>query len=531
LSYPKYRLLIPLFLLTFATNIYALSEKAQQRAESDLKGECLNLFTKSGSVILNKPLGYQYYGVNKHKVFFIVNSSQGQMCYFNHIGIFRVISSEAKETFEENMLEKCNSEIASKVNGTCELYARNDDIVYMSHSDKLKNAEHFLSNGDLVQTSNLLKQIEKNGFLQLTTPEKGKYEYILAKTFTENNADEALQHFNTSWSQYNNPLAAAEEASLLIKLGRTQDNWESIRNASIFFLNNSSDSEKLLYPNALENYHLTDSYFVINEEKKSKELTALKHLADIEAKKIAEEQRLANIEADKEAKKLAEQQRIDNKQAAKDAKKLAAQQRLYDIKAEKEAKKEAEQQKIEQLKADRIAKAQERRRIAEEKRLAKEGDGTADDYTCKSLGAKPGTNPYIQCRLKLTELNNQHQLEQIRNQQAIEQAQRQVEQDRQLMIQQSELLAENQRQQIERQRMLDAENQRRQAVAEEKKGWERLEKFGRALEGLSRTAPPVKSKMPHFLKRDYQLNGNQMCSYDDGTVINIGIGICPNVIR
>jgi hypothetical protein len=37
--------------------------------------------------------------------------------------------------------------------------------------------------------------------------------------------------------------------------------------------------------------------------------------------------------------------------------------------------------------------------------------------------------------------------------------------------------------------------------------------------------------MPHFLKRDYQLNGNQMCSYDDGTVINIGIGICPNVIR
>ena len=33
--------------------------------------------------------------------------------------------------------------------------------------------------------------------------------------------------------------------------------------------------------------------------------------------------------------------------------------------------------------------------------------------------------------------------------------------------------------------------------------------------------------MPHFLVGDYYANGDHFCKYDNGTVLNVGINICP----
>lgn len=33
--------------------------------------------------------------------------------------------------------------------------------------------------------------------------------------------------------------------------------------------------------------------------------------------------------------------------------------------------------------------------------------------------------------------------------------------------------------------------------------------------------------LTHYLTAQWVQNGNQMCRYDDGTVMNIGVGLCP----
>jgi hypothetical protein len=138
-----------------------------------------------------------------------------------------------------------------------------------------------------------------------------------------------------------------------------------------------------MYPNVEDNFNLTNIYYKVAEEKKEKELMDQQRQSEIEAKKLATQQRLDEIKAEKEAKKLATQQRLDEIKAEKEAKKLAAQQRLDEIKAEKEAK------------------TKEKMRAKELNRLAREGDGSSDDLTCKSFGAKPSTEPYINCRSRL----------------------------------------------------------------------------------------------------------------------------------
>lgn len=42
---------------------------------------------------------------------------------------------------------------------------------------------------------------------------------------------------------------------------------------------------------------------------------------------------------------------------------------------------------------------------------------------------------------------------------------------------------------------------------------------------------PSGGGIPRFLKRSYTQQGSQMCAYDDGSVINIGVGICQLSIR
>lgn len=517
-------------------NAHALSDDIKRQAANDLKGECLDLFTRTGSIISGKPLGYQYYGIEKYKLFFIANSGEQQRCFFNQIGALRVLSTSAKEAFENEMLAKCNADIGSTINATCELYARNKDIVYVPPSDKLKNAEQLLNDGDLVKTADLLKQIEKAGFSELTQTEKGKYEYILAKTLSSTNSNEAIKHYNKSWAEYGNSLAAAEEASMLIASYKIEEHWQPIRKAYKFFIDNATEKEKSLHPKAEENYHLTDIFYAANEETKAKELAEMNRLAEIEAKKLAEEQRLADIEAEKEAKRLAKQQRIDDINAEKEAKRLAAKQRLEEIKAEKEAKKLAEQQRIEQLKEERKTKEQERKKLAEEKRLAKEGDGTADDLTCKSLGAKPGTTPYINCRLKLTEQYNQRQFEQQQEQNRRLQAEQErlyQEENRKIQAEQERLYQEeNRKLQAERNRLYQEQieiQQRQNAEIERKRKLDALGDFFNALQGASPRPTAPSPTRPSFLRSQWYSNGNHMCNYDDGTTLNVGAGVCPNV--
>lgn len=47
--------------------------------------------------------------------------------------------------------------------------------------------------------------------------------------------------------------------------------------------------------------------------------------------------------------------------------------------------------------------------------------------------------------------------------------------------------------------------------------------------GLSLSSPAY--AMTHFLTAQWYENGNQMCKYDNGTVLNVGAHICPLSIQ
>lgn len=134
----------------------------------------------------------------------------------------------------------------------------------------------------------------------------------------------------------------------------------------------------------------------------------------------------------------------------------------------------------------------------------KKGDGSPDDSQCISYGYKVGTESYAICRQKLDQ-NRKIQAEQERRYQE------------QLQIQQKQ---EAQRRQAELEQQQKATNQRK------------LDGLGlifRAMQGGDATSvSPSTPTIPHFLRSQYYSNGNHMCNYDDGTVINVGSGICPN---
>lgn len=73
-----------------------------------------------------------------------------------------------------------------------------------------------------------------------------------------------------------------------------------------------------------------------------------------------------------------------------------------EIAAEKAAaleveRKKAEAEKLKKIQLDKEAKA----RKAEEERIAREGDGSPDDLSCKKYGLKPQTQGYSECRMRL----------------------------------------------------------------------------------------------------------------------------------
>jgi hypothetical protein len=83
------------------------------------------------------------------------------------------------------------------------------------------------------------------------------------------------------------------------------------------------------------------------------------------------------------------------------AQQQAKQDRLDAIKSKRDAEKQAKQDKLDEIKAKREEKRQAKIRLTEERRIAKEGDGSADDITCKGKGYRPSSQRYINCRSEI----------------------------------------------------------------------------------------------------------------------------------
>lgn len=87
----------------------------------------------------------------------------------------------------------------------------------------------------------------------------------------------------------------------------------------------------------------------------------------------------------------------------------------------KESLKEIEARKSKEREEDlRIANL-EKLRLAEEARIAKEGDGSTDDLLCKKYGLKPQTSGYAECRMRIdfAKTESKRQQEQFEREQAV----------------------------------------------------------------------------------------------------------------
>lgn len=118
-----------------------------------------------------------------------------------------------------------------------------------------------------------------------------------------------------------------------------------------------------------------------------------------------------------------------------------AQLKADKLAAEEEKKKQLLQQEEERQNRIRLEK-EEKARIAEQKRIEREGDGTPDDLLCKKYGLKPQTQSYGECRMRLdlSHKEDERQQRQMELQTQLErqrqaQQQKQLEQQRQLAIQ------------------------------------------------------------------------------------------------
>jgi hypothetical protein len=254
------------------------------------------------------------------------------------------------EDAEESAIETCNAK-RPQGGATCEVYAHNNVVIYVNPHEQSKIAMKKFEAGDIPATEQILNEISYRNLSRLTPKEIGEYEYLRGKIIVISNQvqdrSKAIDLFDHSWYVYKNVNSAVEEGNLRMLAGEMDKNWRYIRPAYQFFLANASDEQKTLHPEVEQNLKQTEQYF----------------------------------QAD-----LVQKEKTAREQAALDAIR------------EKEQK---EQAKSAAIKAKHDAQQQEKVRLAEAKRQAIEGDGSADDSTCKSYGAKPGSVGYINCRVQL----------------------------------------------------------------------------------------------------------------------------------
>jgi hypothetical protein len=258
------------------------------------------------------------------------------------------------ELAEKYALEKCESK-RPKDAPPCEVYAHNNDIIYLSMHARLEKAKKLFESGDLAATENALNDIKQRNLSALSQIEKGEYEYlfgkVLIKSKNEQDRSEAIVHFNNSWYKHCNVNGAVEEGNLLVAEGHIDKNWKSIRYPYQYFLEHASDEQKSRHPEVEQNLKLIEPYYQ----------------ADIAPQLAAK----------------------------------AKQERLEALKEKHEAEQQAKEERL------------------DAKRIAKEGDGSEDDLICKKYGAKPGTRVYVDCRIKLglakTDEENRRREEQEEN--------------------------------------------------------------------------------------------------------------------
>ena len=363
-----FRLVILLTLLTgYAVPANAISEEVKQRVKADLQDQCLHLFLDGGIFGYQSPL--------ENFVFAVGGSKSQQYCKYVFKPIF-----DTWEDAEKKAIARCEM-FRPQVGSPCEVYAHNNDIVYVNNYERLKKAKKLIEAGDVPAAEHALNEVKDRNLSNLTPMEIGEYEYLTGKVLinskTEQDRAFAISYFNNSWAKNGNINGAVEEGNLRMMTGDIDNNWQSIRDAYQYFLANASDEQKSLHPEVEQNMKQTEPYYqaaLAQQEEAAKEHA-----------------RLGAIDAEREAKQQAILKEEQQKQAKIDA-----------INAKREAEQQAKQERLDAIKAEREAKQQEKIRQAEAKRQAIEGDGSADDITCKSYGARPGSGGYVNCRIQLS---------------------------------------------------------------------------------------------------------------------------------
>lgn len=391
-----------------AAQASAITEEVKQRVQADLNGKCLEMFLDDSWEISFQPVRHYQIaatGLGNNAVFAFGELNSNQYCSYAIKNIF-----ETWEDAEKRAVASCEKALLGL---TCEVYARNNDIVYVNIHDRLKTAIKLCEAGDFPALKHVIKEVEVRNVFNLTPTEKGEYEYLLGKILInsewEGNRDDGVSHYKTSWANYKNVLGAVEFGNERSKSGNIDNDWLSIRSAYQFFLENASDEQRNKHPEVEQKLKQAEAYYQTDLVRKEEAAKEQARLDAIEAEHEAKQQAILEEEQQKQAK-------IDAINAKREAKRQAKQERLDAIKAKHEAEQQAKQDRLDAIKAEREAKQQEQIRLAEEKRKAKEGDGSADDITCKSYGARPGTQAYINCRIQLRtkQAADDQQAEQIR---------------------------------------------------------------------------------------------------------------------
>ena len=494
-----------------------LSLETRSKLSADLNGYCASLFTGKKGSLARPEGGYQDHDSANRVFVFAYDGNGHQACSYRQGGLF---------TKHQELQDNACSYL--RVNGfvNCFLYAKDDNIVYEASEDLIEKAKALYKQNKFDEAWQLVELVKSRGGVPVRGTALAKFYYLEGvRAIKDENFSKAIDSLAKSWSNYGYIESAEAELDLLTTQDLNQ-NWKKIREV-YGFLKDKDDKPAIVKYEQL----FTSTSDLYNADQLANENIAreAKEQKIIEAKKAEER---AIIEA-KEAKERAIIE-------AKEAKIAKEQERKRLAEEAREEKKLAELQKPERLRAEKEAREQERKRLAEERRIAREGDGSSDDLTCKSFGAKPGTQPYITCRINLSgkvqreqqaqqqaqqqEWSRKLQAEQLTQEQTRQQALQYAEQDR--------LRAEQERryqQQLELQESMQVEQKARQDAADRQRKLDGLELIFRALQGTGGgSASPSTPTMPHFLRSQYYSNGSHMCNYDDGTVLNVGAGICPN---
>lgn len=220
----------------------------------------------------------------------------------------------------------------------CKVYAHNNDIVfYVSDQDRLKTAKKLIEAGEVLAGGRALNAIRLENLSSLTPTEKGEYEYLHGKVLLKSEAEQP------------------RDDRLKYIIGWFNHSWSTYGN-----VNGAIEEGNLLMigGDIANNWKLIRKaykYFLANasDAEKSQHPEVERNLKQTEPYYLAD---LAQLE-----------------EAAKEKARLDAIN----------------------------AKQQEKIRKAEAKRIAKEGDGSEDDKTCQSYGARPGSQVYVNCRIQL----------------------------------------------------------------------------------------------------------------------------------